>query len=277
MPASTAPVTVGFNARLFPNNWRPARHEIDFGARHGFEAIQFPGSERGLDAAGLGDEPAVVGQLLAHAGITSVMEIVGRLVGDGRTAGGQRPIDLLRANLSAIGALRCQRVHLHLVYMGTQRAQSAVVDEGLPEQFAQGVELGQQHGFRFGFEHNEPAYQPFGEPQSCVALLEAVPGLGFVFDCNHAPPDQADAFLALAPRTSMLHIADTPLPTVNAHLPLGLGNVPLERYLHALVAGGFSGPAILESGGLPASGGYGRDTDAALIDSAARLRAFLNE
>ncbi|MBC8078510.1 MAG: TIM barrel protein [Chloroflexales bacterium] len=266
------PITIGFNARLFPTNWRPARHEVAFGAQHGFAAIQFPGPERGLDAERLGDEPSAVGALLADAGIVPVMEIVGRLVGNGRTAAGARPIDLLRANLPAVAALRCRRVHLHLVYLGAQQADSAAASAALPEQFAQGVGLGQQHGFRFGFEHNEPALQPFGEPHTCAAMLAAVPGLGLVFDCNHAPLAQADAFLALAARTTMLHIADTPLPTLNAHLPLGMGNVPLARYLRALIAGGFSGPAILEIGGLPASGGFGRDTDDALIDSAARLR-----
>lgn len=269
-------ITVGFNARLFPNNWRPARSEIDFGARHGFAAMQFPGTEQGLDAERLGDEPAVVGRLLADAGIAPVMEIVGRIVAHGRTAGGQRPIDLLQANLPAIAALGCQRAHLHLVYLGAQQADDSAADASLPEQFAQGAELGGRHGFRFGFEHNEPGYQPFNEPASCAAMLRAVPGLGFVFDCNHATPEQADAFLALAGRVTMLHIADTPLPTVNAHLPLGMGNVPFEHYLRTLSAGGFSGPAILEIGGLPASGGYGRDTDEALVDSAARLRSIIN-
>jgi sugar phosphate isomerase/epimerase len=271
MTSDAAPVTVGFNARLFPSNWRPARHEVAFGARHRFEAIQFPGPERGLDAERLGDEPAVIGSQLAEAGIAPVMEIVGRLADGPRTAEGATPLDLLRANLPAIAALGCRRVHLHLVYTSAQRDEAGA-DAALPELFAQGVELGRQHGFRFGVEHNEPALRPFGEPESCAALLAAVPGLGFVFDCNHAPPEQADAYLAFAGRATLLHIADTPLPTVNAHLPLGLGSVPLERYLRALIAGGFGGPAILEIGGLPASGGYGRDTDEALIDSAARLR-----
>jgi hypothetical protein len=38
-----------------------------------------------------------------------------------------------------------------------------------------------------------------------------------------------------------------------------------------LFNGGFHGPAILEIGGLPKSGGYGRDTDQALADSLQRL------
>jgi sugar phosphate isomerase/epimerase len=271
MPSDGSPVRVGFNARLFPSNWRPARQEIDFGARHGFAAIQFPGPEHGLDAERLGDEPAAIGRALADAGISPVMEIVGRLADGPRTAAGATALDLLRANLPAIAALGCERVHLHLVYTSAQR-DAAGADAALPELFAQGVELARQHGFRFGVEHNEPGLRPFGDPHSSAALLAAVPGLGFVFDCNHAPPEEVDAYLALAGRATLLHIADTPLPVVNAHLPLGMGSVPLADYLRALIAGGFSGPAILEIGGLPASGGYGRDTDDALVESAARLR-----
>jgi L-ribulose-5-phosphate 3-epimerase len=44
-----------------------------------------------------------------------------------------------------------------------------------------------------------------------------------------------------------------------------------------LAAAGFAGPAILEIGGLPKSGGYGRDTDEALNKSRQRLHAYLGE
>ncbi len=79
--------------------------------------------------------------------------------------------------------------------------------------------------------------------------------------------------MALIPRMSMLHVADTPLPEVNHHLPLGEGSVDLADYCRALRQGGFAGPAILEIGGLPKSGGFGRDTDAALVASLRHLRA----
>jgi sugar phosphate isomerase/epimerase len=75
----------------------------------------------------------------------------------------------------------------------------------------------------------------------------------------------------MIPRMSMLHISDTPLPEVNYHLPLGMGSVDVEGYCRMLQAGGFCGPAILEIGGLIKSGGFGRDTDEALIDSRQRL------
>ena len=43
-------------------------------------------------------------------------------------------------------------------------------------------------------------------------------------------------------------------------------------YLRPLLRVDFRGPAILEIGGAPWSGGFGQDTDAALIDSNWRLR-----
>lgn len=75
---------------------------------------------------------------------------------------------------------------------------------------------------------------------------------------------------------TLLHVADTPLPAVNYHLPLGMGSVDLPAYCAALLAGEYRGPAILEIGGLPQSGGYGRDTDDALIDSRARFQTAID-
>ncbi len=74
---------------------------------------------------------------------------------------------------------------------------------------------------------------------------------------------------------TMLHVADTPLPAVNYHLPLGLGSIDVTAYCRTLLVRDFQGPAILEIGGLPQSGGFGRDTDAALIDSRERLDAAI--
>jgi sugar phosphate isomerase/epimerase len=264
---------VGFNARLFPNNWRPARDEVDFGSAHGFAAIQFPGEDAGLGAERLADPPEIVGAALTAAGMVAVMEIVVRLLATGRTASGFSPLQVLKHNLPAIAGLRCERAHLHLVYV-EHMAPAALVeaDARVAEDLAAGVEVGRRYGFRFGVEHNEPDFLPLGRVGQSVALLEQVPDLGFVFDINHALPEDAPAFFALASRMTMLHISDTPLPEVNHHLPLGLGRIPMADYCRALAEHGFAGPAILEIGGLPKSGGYGRDTDAALLDSAARLR-----
>ena len=88
-----------------------------------------------------------------------------------------------------------------------------------------------------------------------------MPGLGFVWDMNHTSPEHLDGFLALTPRMTMIHVSDTRLPTVNDHYPLGMGEIDFPAYCRALLSRGFDGPAILEIGGLPQSGGYGRDTE----------------
>jgi L-ribulose-5-phosphate 3-epimerase len=97
-------------------------------------------------------------------------------------------------------------------------------------------------------------------------VLEALPGLHLVWDVNHTHPDRLETFLALRPRLSLVHVSDTPLPETNHHLPLGSGTVDLSLVRDLGV------PLVLEIGGLPFSGGYGLDTDEALIESSARLR-----
>jgi sugar phosphate isomerase/epimerase len=136
-----------------------------------------------------------------------------------------------------------------------------------------GAGVGKEWGFRFGVEHNERGIGLFATPQSCAKTLANVPQLAFVRAINHTHPADLPQFTALLPRVSMLHIADTRLPETNEHLPLGLGNVDFTHFCQQLRAGNFHGPAILEIGGLPKSGGYNRDTDAALIDSLQRLQA----
>jgi sugar phosphate isomerase/epimerase len=103
-----------------------------------------------------------------------------------------------------------------------------------------------------------------------------VPGLGFVWDFNHTAPEQLAGYLALTGRMTMLHVADTPLPATNHHLPLGLGTIDFAAYCRALRERDFRGPAILEIGGLPISGGYGRDTDEALGESLRQLNGVLS-
>jgi sugar phosphate isomerase/epimerase len=96
-------------------------------------------------------------------------------------------------------------------------------------------------------------------------VLAAVPGLHLVWDVNHNVPELVQPLLALAPRFSLVHVSDTPLPETNHHLPLGRGTVDLTPLADLDV------PLVLEIGGLPFSGGYGLDTDEALIASRAKL------
>jgi L-ribulose-5-phosphate 3-epimerase len=271
MPAAP-PIQVGLNYRDFPSNWRPARQEIAFARSVGFTSMQFHGPDHGLDAQHLGDPLEVVGSLLREAGIIPVMEIGLPLDAEGRSRHGYTPLEVLRATLPGIAALGCICVHWHLGPRGLLDAATlrSIEEQALP-QLAEGVTLGQQHGFHFGLEHNQAGIDVFGTPERCAAALAATPGLGFVWDLNHTTPEQLPGYLALTDRMTMLHVSDTPLPAVNHHLPLGLGPIPFATYCHELLARGFHGPAILEIGGLPASGGYGRDTDEALLDSLARF------
>lgn len=264
---------IGLNGRFFASNWRPALDEIAFAQAHGFEAIQFRGKEEGLGAEHLGAELDVVAAALRQARLVAVMEIVVPVNEQGVSSTGHTPLDTLRTNLPAIETLGCRYVHWHPVpTRDTSPAAIPAIEQALLEPLAAAIDLGKQSGFRFGLEHNSPDLRLFASPEACAAALDAVPALSFVWDFNHTTPEDRDAFMALIPRLSMLHVADTPLPEVNHHLPLGEGSVDLADYCRALRQGGFVGPAILEIGGLPKSGGFGRDTDAALVASLRHLR-----
>jgi sugar phosphate isomerase/epimerase len=224
----------------------------------------------------LGDSLETVSKALKTADLTAVMEINIHLYDNGLTAEGQTPLDILQANVPAISALPCPLVHWHLVSLGSiEEDVIGRLENSLLPQFRAAVVLARKFGFQFGFEHNEPALMLFADPESCLETLRHVPGLGFVWDFNHVSPEKLTQFQALIPWMSMLHVSDTPLPEVNYHLPLGLGTVDLEANCRALLQDGFSGPAILEIGGLPKSGGFGRDTDEALIDSRKRLETAI--
>jgi len=272
------PIQIGLNARLFPNNWRPARQEIAFAQKNRFQTIQLPGPPDGLGKERLGDDLPTISKILNDASITAVMEIVIHLQDNGRTKDGKTPLDILKANLLAITTLPCPYVHWHLVSIGTlEPAPIRRLEKSFLPQFIKAVQIAQDNNFKFGIEHNEPELMLFSNTESCRELLDCVPDLGFVWDFNHTTPENLPAVQSLIPRMSMLHISDTPLPDVNHHLPLGLGTVNFEAYCRTLLDRGFHGPAILEIGGLPKSGGFGRDTDEALINSRQKLaHAILN-
>ncbi len=265
------------NGRFFPGNWRPARQEIAFAQAAGFHAMQFAVRDEALRATKLGDPFAVVAELLAEAKLTAVMEILVRIDETGHTDAGLTPLAILEASLPAITTLPCPRVHWHLAASRPLATTAAELEELLYPQLNAGVALARQHGFQLGLEHNEPDLLIFGTPAQCAAALDAAPGLHFVWDLNHTTTEHLADFLALAPRMSMLHVSDTPLPQVNYHLPLGQGSIDFAIYFTELQQRGFTGPAILEIGGQPKSGGFGRDTDEALMDSKQRLAVILDQ
>ena len=211
--------------------------------------------------------------LLDRAAVTAVLEIVVQVDEAGFSASGVSPLDILKVNLPFITGLPCHFVHWHLVPIEPMDTETIrTLEASLIPQFYEALALAAKHTFQFGFEHNIPRLGLFGNPKSCATMLEAVPGLTFVWDFNHTIPDHIEGFQALIPSMSHLHISDSPLPAVNHHLPLGEGSVDYAAYCRALLAGNFSGPAILEIGGNPEAGGFGGDTDEALVESAQKLR-----
>ena len=100
-------VRVGMNGRFFPDNWRPAPQEIQFAHDAGFSALQFQGKEKGLTEEALRASFAEIKRALKASNLTSTMELLIRLNGDGRTQSGRTPLEILEANLPAIQGLSC--------------------------------------------------------------------------------------------------------------------------------------------------------------------------
>jgi L-ribulose-5-phosphate 3-epimerase len=171
----------------------------------------------------------------------------------------------LQANLEAIHAIGVLRVHIHPV--GPLDAAPLLRDD-----LADATAIAQDHGLILGFEHNAPGHRLMVDPAEVEATLDAIPGLGLVWDMNHTPPDDVERFLSLRERWTLVHASDTPLPETNHHLPLGRGSVDFS-VLHGLE----DVPVILEGGGLPHSGGPGLDTDEVLLDSRERLLTAVAE
>jgi L-ribulose-5-phosphate 3-epimerase len=269
-------IHIGMNGRFFPGNWRAARDEIVFAKMAGFDCIQFPGMLKGLDTNRLGDPLEVVGMALRRAGLTAVLEMVVPLYANGCTTEGDTPLTVLEANLQAIKSLQCTHVHWHFVLKeNLADEQLRALEQQLASQLAEAVALARVHHFCFGLEHNSADVPLFHRPESCADVLTAVPDLGLVWDFNHTAEADFAAFSALADRVTMLHVSDTLWPDVNHHLPLGQGNLDLSWFLQRLAAAQFNGTAVLEIGGLPKSGGYGRDTNEALIESRARFEQMV--
>jgi sugar phosphate isomerase/epimerase len=246
-------VLVGMVGRFFPLNWRPPADEIRFAAEHGFGALQIRSDRPGAIAEYLRADLRDVGASFRAEGVEPVLEMLVAFQGEPGTIPAA-----LAANLPAIESLGVRRVHVHPV--GRADVEPLLLDE-----FGAALAIADRAGLVFGVEHNAPSHHLLVAPATVGALLAALPGLQFVWDVNHTRPGELDAFLAFTDRLSLVHVSDTPLPETNHHLPLGRGSVDLT------LLRGLTVPLILEIGGLPLSGGYGLDTDEALIDSRAKL------
>jgi len=242
--------------RFFPLNWRPPVDEIRFAAENGFDAIQIRSDRAGEIGDDLRADPRVVGLAFAASGVEPVLEMLVFHLGEPGTI----PL-ALRANLPAIEQIGVRRVHVHPV--GPDNAAPLLADE-----FEEALEIAQGAGLMFGVEHNAVGHRLLVEPASMRELLDAVPGLRFVWDLNHTRAEDVASFQRVRDRLSLVHVSDTPLPETNHHLPVGRGSVDFSVVRDVDV------PLILEVGGLPISGGPGLDTDEVLLDSLARLRAL---
>jgi sugar phosphate isomerase/epimerase len=239
-----------FFGRLTGGNWRPPAEELAFAAAAGFDTVQIRSDRPGEIADELGIDPPSLGRLFDDFGLEPVLEMLVRHEGEPGTLP-----RALRANLPAIEAIGFLRVHIHPV--GPSEAAARLAPD-----FTEAVAVAEEAGLVFACEHNAPGHRLLVGVEEVEALLEAVPGLGLVWDVNHTDAADAPRFLALRERITLVHVSDTPLPATNHHLPLGRGNVdlaPLRTFEDV--------PLILEIGGLPHSGGPGLDTDEALVDS----------
>jgi L-ribulose-5-phosphate 3-epimerase len=245
-----------FFGRLTGGNWRPPERELRFAAAAGFDTLQIRSDRAGEIEHELGIVASTLGVLFDDFGLEPVLEMLVRHEGERGTL-----VRALRANLAAIDAIGILRVHIHPV--GPREAAPILRDD-----FAEALELAESAGLILGCEHNAPGHRLLVEPDDVEALLDAVPGLGFVWDVNHTLPEHAARFLALRERFTLVHVSDTPLPETNHHLPLGRGSVDFS------VLKGIDVPLILEVGGLPISGGPGLDTDDVLLDGLAKLRGL---
>jgi sugar phosphate isomerase/epimerase len=245
--------------RFFPLNWRPPVDEIRFAAEHGFDAIQIRSDRAGEIGDDLRADPRVVGVSFAASGVEPVLEMLVFHHGEPGTIA-----RALRANLPAIEQIGFRRVHVHPV--GPDGAAPLLADD-----FGEALEIARTAGLSFGVEHNAVGHRLLIDPASVRELLDAVPGLHFVWDLNHTRAEDVASLQLLRDRLSLVHVSDTPLPETNHHLPLGRGSVDFS------VVRDLDVPLILEVGGLPASGGPGLDTDEVLLDSLARLRAVVSD
>ena len=244
-----------FFGRLTGGNWRPPAEELAFAASAGFDTVQIRSDRPGEIGDELGVDPMELGELFDDNGLEPVLEMLVRHDGEPGTFA-----RALRANLPAIEAIGFLRVHIHPV--GPSEAAPQLAPD-----LAEALSVADDAGLIFAVEHNAPGHRLLVDPADVEALLDAVPGLGLVWDVNHTGADDVGRFLALRERITLLHVSDTPLPETNHHLPLGRGSVdlgPVRTFADV--------PAILEIGGLPHSGGPGLDTDDALLDSLTVLR-----
>lgn len=130
------------------------------------------------------------------------------------------------------------------------------------ELFTLAVERGKEHGIEILFEDTPQAHKALSSAADCRAVLDAVPGLGFVFDTANfltADPynDLTASWKLLKDRSHRVHLKDV----VRGKIPraevcdngesilavtTGSGIVPLQPFVAQLKAEGFDGVCCVE-------------------------------
>ena len=246
-----------FFGRLTGGNWRPPADELAFAAAAGFDTLQIRSDRPGELEDELGCSASELGDLFARRR---------RRAGPRDARASRRRARHARPRAAREPRRRSRRSASYAcTSTRSARAEAAPL---LRDDFAEALDVAEDAGLIFATEHNAAGHRLLVEPDEVEALLDGVPGLGLVWDINHTPTEHVPRFLALRELFTLVHVSDTPLPETNHHLPLGRGTVDfsvLEQIEDV--------PFILEIGGLPHSGGPGLDTNDALLDSLARLRA----
>jgi L-ribulose-5-phosphate 3-epimerase len=269
---------IGIVGRFFPIHYRPALEEIDFLTKNHFNAIQFNGIEEGISEEFLGASFSEINQVLINAAIQPTMELMIRVNTQGKNQTNQTITQFLKNNLNAIVKLNCNPVHIHIVpprdLEATEQLQLLKICKS---EFIIALDVAKENNFSLGIEHNDPEFPLFGNFSSCELLIPELPQLLFTWDINHTPPHEVKLFSQWFNRLAVVHVSDSPLPELNYHWSLGKGSIDFKTYLKPLIKINYSGIFILEVGGLPKSGGYGQDTDEALLHSKQYLEKVLHD
>ena len=212
-------------------------------------ALQIRSDRAGEIADDLRADPQRLGAAFDDSRLEPVLEMLVRHDGEPGTFPRALGANLRRSTRSACGACTSTR---------SAPREAAPL---LCRRVRRGARVAEDAGLIFGVEHNAPGHRLLVAARRVEALLDALPGLGFVWDVNHTLPEHLDGVPRAARSLDLVHVSDTPLPETNHHLPLGRGSVDFS------VVRGLDVPLILEIGGLPISGGPGLDTDEALLDS----------
>lgn len=269
---------IGIVGRFFPVHYRPALDEISFLAKHEFGAIQFNGTDQGFNSSFLGASFLTIHEELVSSNIQPTMELTVRIDVFGKTTTNLSISQVLENNLPAITELECNPVHIHVVPpQELSRDERTNLMHICKQQFSVMVRLAEENNFVLGMEHNDPAFPLFGNYASCEEVLSKEPKLKFTWDTNHTTTEELHLFQNWFNRLAVVHVSDSPLPELNYHWSLGRGSIDFAAYLKPLVASNYQGIYILEVGGLPKSGGYGQDTDQALLSSKQHLEEVLKK